>query len=144
MADLLQKQMDMEQRELDALYLEVGKRCCELTGIAGMDKQLDDSIQAVSVLRQSIAANKRCKGCMALLKEGAQFCPKCGLRVEKEVICAACGAVMKEGAKFCAKCGSQVNSAPAVPVVPLINVCRSCGSTLKEGAAFCGHCGAKQ
>ncbi|MDD3401547.1 MAG: zinc ribbon domain-containing protein [Eubacteriales bacterium] len=145
MADLLQKQMEAEQRELDELYLSLGKRCFAVAGIAGIDAQLDRDIEAVNAYQRSMELGKRCTGCLALLKEGAQFCPKCGQRVEIQVVCNACGAVMKEGAKFCAKCGNTVGGdSPTVPVAPRANVCRACGSALKEGAIFCGSCGTKQ
>ena len=46
-----------------------------------------------------------CKHCGAALVEGANFCMKCGTKVEKEIHCHACGTLLPEDAGFCFKCG---------------------------------------
>jgi len=46
-----------------------------------------------------------CKQCGAQLHPEANFCMKCGAKVEKEIRCYACGATVPEDAAFCFKCG---------------------------------------
>ncbi|MDO4565269.1 MAG: zinc ribbon domain-containing protein [Clostridia bacterium] len=138
---LLKRQMDQEALELDALYAEAGKRCCELED-AFADEELQKRIDAVKSFQEKQALNKRCKNCFALLNQDSRFCTKCGKRVEIEIPCANCGLMLAEGIKFCPKCGWRVEQAE--PAAKVGNTCKVCGKSLKEGAMFCGGCGAKQ
>ncbi len=97
-----------------------------------------------------------CRSCGADLKEGQQFCPVCGTRVEREmprnlagVTCSNCGAQISDGASFCPKCGmpvsysqqdATVSTALAGPAAGAL-VCRNCGKPLRPGAKFCSGCG---
>jgi len=49
----------------------------------------------------------KCKSCGAELHPEANFCMKCGAKVEKEFPCAACGAMLPEDAAFCFRCGAS-------------------------------------
>jgi uncharacterized Zn finger protein (UPF0148 family) len=85
------------------------------------------------ILKDKEKENMFCKNCGAPLKEGAKFCPKCGVAavtaldipqpelavpvtvepVEKQSIelkCADCGTPLKNGATFCPNCGIKVET----------------------------------
>lgn len=55
----------------------------------------------------------QCKNCGKELQDGAQFCGKCGAKVEADVqapkgFCSKCGAPLKPDNTFCTKCGAPV------------------------------------
>lgn len=51
-----------------------------------------------------------CKKCGAELHPEANFCMKCGAKVEKEIFCHACGTTLPEDAAFCFKCGANLQA----------------------------------
>lgn len=80
---------------------------------------------------------KVCKVCAAECEEDANFCPKCGGKLEERVsdgmTCPSCGAAVAEDASFCGKCGAPLNGK---------KYCPSCGKELGAGDRFCPSCGA--
>ncbi|MDO4543943.1 MAG: zinc ribbon domain-containing protein [Clostridia bacterium] len=144
MADLLQKQKNLEEAELNVLYSALGKACYAFPDIRGKSADVDSAYEAVKSFHAKVALNKRCKTCMALLNEDSKFCTKCGSRVEVEIPCKGCGCIIAEGVKFCPRCGWKVTLDEVnIPVPP--NICKECRAPLKEeGARFCAICGARQ
>lgn len=51
----------------------------------------------------------KCPQCGKEIKDGANFCPICGSKVEPCMKCAKCGATLKEGQESCVSCGNPVN-----------------------------------
>ncbi len=76
-----------------------------------------------------------CSKCGASIKEGAKFCPECGVKIEQAKTCSKCGAVLGAKAKFCPECGEKVQAAK--------KHCANCGAELKATAKFCPECGEK-
>ena len=93
---------------------------------ASQEPQPDAAMQAP---QQTLCAN-----CGAPLKEGQQFCDKCGApRSVPVTLCANCGAPLQDGQQFCDKCGAP-RPQP---------ICASCGEVLSPGQIFCPKCGQK-
>ena len=59
---------------------------------------------------QSAQPQDVCANCGTPLKEGQNFCPKCGSprSAPKKNVCSRCGAELKDGQEFCPKCGQKV------------------------------------
>lgn len=58
--------------------------------------------------------------------------------------CSKCGNELKEGQNFCMKCGTPVGKITqqvAVKQAPVPSVCAKCGNTLSPGQKFCMKCG---
>ncbi len=104
------------QKELDALYLELGKAYYE----GGYEDPLPQLLplfdQISELLRPEETPTVQCTGCGAQLDDDARFCEVCGMPV-----------------------GQSVQEEPPVQE----QVCVNCGNPLREGAAFCGMCGTK-
>src|SRR5262245_61293670 len=65
--------------------------------------------------------SKYCSNCGAQMREGARFCPRCGMQTPAAVapqsrFCANCGAAMAPDARFCLSCGTAASSASAMPL----------------------------
>lgn len=60
--------------------------------------------------------------------------------LEDKVTCTSCGASNDKSAEFCSKCGAKIER-PVVEAEPVGNVCANCGAELAEGASFCEKCG---
>lgn len=73
-----------------------------------------------------------CSACGARLQAGANFCLRCGKKVEPANVCPACGTQLPADARFCFHCGKKLS-----------NTCPKCGKELSEGAGFCMYCGTK-
>lgn len=63
-----------------------------------------DSAVLASEEKQNIG--HQCK-CGAMIPQDANFCLKCGTKVEKVTYCTKCGEQMPKDANFCAKCGER-------------------------------------
>ncbi len=145
-----------EEKRIQGLYLEIGKRYFELHA-DDYDPQLEEPMLCVKEANTKIAAyteqlNRikglvRCPNCNSDMPIGTPFCAHCGAKlpepppVEEPAIrrCKNCGLPLPEGAGFCTNCGT------AAPVVasPDGNVCPNCGNVVPEGMAFCSLCGTK-
>lgn len=111
--------------------------------------QITQNKRTIARMKEEIAWLKSmltCRKCGADLKEGQQFCPVCGTRVEREMprnnasVCVNCGAEVAEGASFCPKCGMPVYAQQAPASTDAV-VCPNCGKQLRPGAKFCSGCG---
>src|SRR5881296_3433791 len=59
----------------------------------------------------------QCPRCQAEIRQGAQFCRSCGVRLE--AVCPKCHARVEEGSRFCDACGAQLSPAPVTAPPPL-------------------------
>jgi predicted amidophosphoribosyltransferase len=80
-----------------------------------------------------------CANCGYQNKADAQFCAKCGEKVEtsRSRFCPKCGDPVAEDEKFCDKCGAKIEA------VPSSKFCPKCGDPIAEGEIFCDKCGKK-
>lgn len=53
--------------------------------------------------------SKLCGNCGTILSDEAQFCNRCGQKVEDWITCKCCGAHVPAGTKFCTQCGVPVS-----------------------------------
>jgi RNA polymerase subunit RPABC4/transcription elongation factor Spt4 len=60
---------------------------------------------------------------------------------EPALACPRCRTLLPEGAVFCFKCGLEMEKASAQPETPS-RFCPQCGRELRPGASFCPRCGA--
>ena len=62
--------------------------------------------------------------------------------LDDKITCANCGASNDKNAEFCSKCGAKIERpVAAAEVEPAGNVCGNCGAELADGASFCEKCG---
>ncbi len=61
--------------------------------------------------------------------------------LEDKVTCTSCGASNDKSAEFCSKCGAKIERPVVVEAEPAGDVCANCGAELAEGASFCEKCG---
>lgn len=111
-------------KELDGLYLELGRRIYAQYGSAP-DAPFPELIQAICAKQRTLDQYKEhvnsikgitnCPNCGAAVANGTAFCPTCGTQQPKPpappsgtVFCSSCGAPMSAGARFCARCGSKM------------------------------------
>jgi formylglycine-generating enzyme required for sulfatase activity len=50
----------------------------------------------------------KCKNCDTEINKDVKFCPKCGAKVEKEIVCSGCGIKLATNVKFCPDCGTKI------------------------------------
>ncbi len=74
----------------------------------------------------------KCIKCGKDAKEGAQFCPSCGTRLDGNITCKQCGAINEKDNVFCVACGKRIDGK---------NVCPKCGEENEGDSAFCISCG---
>lgn len=97
----------------------------------------------LSVVEQAPAESNDeviCSNCGEPLLSDAEFCSKCGTKVENNVSkrCEGCGAEVPDGVLFCPTCGTKVKQPPKPANV---KACRNCGVRLDEDTEFCPECG---
>ena len=73
---------------------------------------------------------KRCPNCSHENKDTANFCIRCGARLDKR--CPRCGNAVEEDALFCPVCGARLDGKKPCP---------ACGTVNDPDAAFCEKCG---
>ena len=57
-----------------------------------------------------------CPSCATFTRDGARFCPRCGLWLDSD--CPRCGSALSERAIFCDRCGTQVSAWPGAATLP--------------------------
>ena len=64
-----------------------------------------------------------CQNCGTALKDGQNFCPKCGTQKteSKKNVCGKCGTELQEGQAFCPKCGQKADVAVDASLNSAIN-----------------------
>ena len=120
-------QISEDEREIEKLYAELGKKYYEENGKAAAPeyKEFIDKISALyekieneKLEIQRLKGIKVCENCGAELAEGVKFCPKCGSKVPESVTpvevvnakikCPACGHEEESDVAFCSLCGCQL------------------------------------
>ncbi|MDO5346010.1 MAG: zinc-ribbon domain-containing protein [Lachnospiraceae bacterium] len=118
----INSQIYEEEKKINNLYLEIGKRYVSLHA-EDYEEAMEDPMQDVRAafariqeyreqIRQ-IKGVKLCEKCGAEIQEGALFCSNCGNRIvrpEKDGAdrCVKCGAALQPGTLFCTNCGTPV------------------------------------
>lgn len=89
---------------------------------------------------------KVCPTCGATVREGMNFCTKCGAKIQVPIHtdsnmnkCPTCGADIKPGMKFCTQCGAILKD--AIGKNKSLNVCPACGAKVEPSMKFCTQCG---
>lgn len=72
-----------------------------------------DPIQPTQDTKQEVKKTEEithCLNCGTVLKEGQEFCPKCGIKKgdKKVILCPKCNSEIQIGQKFCPKCGEKI------------------------------------
>jgi len=135
------------EADLKNLYLEIGKKVHEIYQYGGsLGKFFDEKYLEIESFERKIAEIKE----QISVIKGTKECPKCGKSLERS-------------AEFCHKCGIKVELGgtvasseqepvpPAPPLTPPIQepepiqhvgrVCRVCNSQNEAGVKFCLSCG---
>ncbi|MBQ9833391.1 MAG: hypothetical protein IJO48_06645 [Clostridia bacterium] len=123
----LNSRISEKEKQIDALYLEIGKAYYEKnkTDVNALNY---DKISMVNNLTAEIA---QCREDIKQIK-GVEKCPRCGADVvANSAFCNSCGVQMSHGWK---------NEQPAAPAV---RVCQNCNQPAKEGDLFCNCCGTR-
>lgn len=173
----LEADINSSKAQLKNFYLNLGesfyKDNADNSVIAGaynelfsQIKQCEDAISAASAKIEELKCIKVCTNCGAEIIEGADFCVKCGSRIEDNAVpqppviapeqptivteepadepqpkrCPTCNAVLEEDAQFCTECGCHIEYMPNVSN----NICGVCGFPFEEDSRFCTNCGAER
>lgn len=148
-----------EERNINAAYLNIGKKYAELHGQdaePAFQEYLDTiaaSQQKIEEYREQIRKNKHlliCQSCGAEIPETVLFCTKCGaenpvgkqLAEERAAKEAAERAAREAAAQQAAakQAAAQQNYTQPAPGVEL---CQNCGKPRTPGAMFCTSCGTR-
>ena len=116
-----------EEKRIQALYLEIGKKYFELHADS-YESALEEEVLCIKEANTKIEAyNEQIK------------------RLKGIVRCAVCGGDVPYGAPFCSSCGSKMLNENTVEPAAESNVrrCTHCGLPLNDGAGFCTNCGTK-
>ena len=81
---------------------------------------LRDGAQFCDKCGQKTNAPRRCPQCKAELREGAQFCDNCGTALETFRLCPVCGKKNNSKMKFCQGCGASMTAQPAPKPAPAV------------------------
>lgn len=155
--DELNESVEAIKKEIDSLYMELGKYTYEMNTpnrdvlIGDTYNKLNEKyamIRDVNVKILDIKGYKICPSCGLEVDKELMYCGNCGTKMKTEVettaegnVCTKCGAVMEPDKKFCTRCGAKMEMpAPKEPAAP---ICPNCGKILKPGAGFCSGCGTK-
>ncbi len=135
----LNNRISQTEREMNAVYLELGRRYFELhrndpeEGLAGFVKNLANSEASIAELRQAVEDTKAATAAVQLtnpsVRAGGRVCPNCGSPVGDEPFCGVCGTKQEPPA--------EEQSEPAGVFCP------NCGSEIEEDSVFCSVCGTK-
>jgi len=140
----LSMNLSTTENDLKALYLEIGKKVHEIYLYGGtLGKFFDEKFLEIEALERKISELKE----QISVIKGTKNCPKCGKPLDRT-------------AEFCQKCGIRVElggvqidhtPAPATPVVaipepevpppPAQKKCKVCGSENETSTKFCLSCG---
>lgn len=84
-----------------------------LQKVGDMQKQVKVVLDNVNVTlnKEKNKETIKCISCGAEVAPDAQFCGKCGAKIEHPTVihCKTCGSVLAPDAKFCGKCGAKVD-----------------------------------
>lgn len=146
--------LEDESRNIDALYLEIGKAYFD-AHLADTDCEFSDKVLAIKEAQQKIEDGEkkklilrkvqRCEKCGAEMPETMLYCIACGNKMpvtEEHEVCAHCATSMPKGMRFCTECGNRLLGA-TIEEQNISTVCASCGAKLKKQNSFCTECGAK-
>lgn len=106
---------EVAKNEAVGQFSNVGVGLGMITGMGGeigktVGGVASQAIQNAGEARPLAAASKRfCLNCGHELSVDAQFCEKCGTKVEAEKVCSNCGYTFTNDANFCPKCGTRRN-----------------------------------
>ena len=139
-----------EERRIQTLYTEIGKRYCELH-TEDCDSALAESVLAVNEATAKIAQYRDqvmtlrgmiyCPACHGEMPAIAPTCPHCGAvnaaAPQPACRCKNCGQPLDADTAFCTNCGTKVEAPAPAPA------CANCGQPLAEGMLFCSQCGTK-
>ena len=146
--------LEDENRNIDALYLEIGKAyadshstdtTCEFSDRILAIKESKQKIEDGEKQKLNLRKVQRCEKCGAEMPDTILFCTACGNKmpvVEEHDICAHCATYVPKGMRFCTECGKPMPGT-AVEEKKVVKACPSCGAKLKKKNAFCTECGTK-
>ena len=139
-----------EERNVQRIYAEIGKKYMELHGadgdpdFAGLLQEYQTSKAKMEEYRSQIRKNKHlliCAGCGAEIPETVLYCTKCGAEnpVGKRL---AEEQRQREEAERAAR-EADLQAAAVPPTEPQPEFCARCGQPRTAGAMFCTFCGAQ-
>jgi predicted amidophosphoribosyltransferase len=165
----IKKEISQAENELNAVYVQMGKKCYELNSespsaeFADMVNDVNAKLSKIDTLRNELSTLEDklpCPKCGNAIARGTKFCSVCGDNVENifpvvqaapivsgNKTCSNCGAVIADNQKFCEKCGTPVSSpaenvaAEVVEAAPVGKVCSNCGAAIADNQKFCEKCG---
>ena len=139
-----------EERNVQRIYVEIGKKYMELHGadgdpdFAGLMQEYQTSKANMEEYRSQIRRNKHlliCAGCGAEIPETVLYCTRCGAEnpVGKRL---AEEQRQREEAERAAR-EADLQAAAVPPTEPQPEFCARCGQPRTAGAMFCTFCGAQ-
>ena len=139
-----------EERNVQRIYAEIGKKYMELHGadgdpdFAGLMQEYQTSKAKMEEYRSQIRKNKHlliCAGCGAEIPETVLYCTRCGAEnpVGKRL---AEEQRQREEAERAAR-EADLQAAAVPPTEPQPEFCARCGQPRTAGAMFCTFCGAQ-
>ena len=139
-----------EERNVQRIYAEIGKKYMELHGadgdpdFAGLMQEYQTSKAKMEEYRSQIRRNKHlliCAGCGAEIPETVLYCTRCGAEnpVGKRL---AEEQRQREEAERAAR-EADLQAAAVPPTEPQPEFCARCGQPRTAGAMFCTFCGAQ-
>ena len=136
----LSMSVSTEQTNLKNLYLEIGKKVHEIYQYGGsLGKFFDEKYREIEAcelkieeLKEQIGlikGTRECIKCGKTVERTAEFCPKCGTRIEADAIEPVSEPV------------SQAPTPNPPPIPETTRTCRICNAENETSAKFCLSCG---
>lgn len=137
-----------EQTALKNMYTEIGKKVHEIYQFGGtLGKFFDEKYLELEATERKIAEIKEelsilkgireCIKCGKAVERNAEFCPKCGIRLEGNGISKVPDAETPQPPSI----PVPTIEAPPIPAKPTGRVCRVCNSDNEADVKFCFSCG---
>ncbi|MCL2187470.1 MAG: zinc ribbon domain-containing protein [Defluviitaleaceae bacterium] len=141
-----------EQAALKNLYTEIGKKVHEIYQYGGSlgkffdDKylELENTERKIAEIKEEISIIKgvrECIKCGKAVERNAEFCPKCGIRLEGNGTAVTAEAPAADVSAPVTPPAVEPPPVPVAPPAPAGVVCRVCHASNDAGTKFCLSCG---
>jgi len=136
-------------------HVELTRLCDRINELRSDLEQQKADLAELKVTPAPKVTMVKCPRCQTRVPDNAEFCPKCGERLQEleskkpaeakprvivRMRCPKCKTILPQEGDFCPKCGVKIKRPQTQPSTSK-QFCASCGAELNAKARFCPVCG---